>query len=160
MDGLANMTDGYHYTACGLDYVYLLNGYTERETPHGSGISIRDARRLHEVIARAVITSGRRLRGQEVRFLRGMMHLSQEGLARVLGQRRGSVARWEMGHEKAIPGAADRALRLFSALKLDGHETAVELVNLLTELDEIEHKIEALWNMRLQETNNDWKIAA
>ena len=42
------MTDGYHYTGCGLDYVYLLKGYALHETDHGPGVSIEDARRLHE----------------------------------------------------------------------------------------------------------------
>jgi transcriptional regulator with XRE-family HTH domain len=60
------------------------------------------------------------LRGQEVRFLRGMMKVSQEGLARVLRQRRGSVARWEAEANKAVPGAADSALRMFYALKAGG----------------------------------------
>jgi DNA-binding transcriptional regulator YiaG len=160
MDGLAEMTDGYHYTACGLDYVYLINGYTEHETPHGTGVSIKDARRLHEVIARDVVTSGWPLRGQEVRFLRGMLKLSQEGMARVLGQKRGSVARWEMASNKAIPPVADRALRFFYALKADGNETAARLVELVAEIDDLEHQMHVLRTMSLEETDRDWKIAA
>jgi hypothetical protein len=33
MDGLKTMTEGYHYTKSGLDYVYLMNGYTVHDTP-------------------------------------------------------------------------------------------------------------------------------
>jgi putative transcriptional regulator len=120
MDGLALMRDRYRYADCGLDYVYLLNGYTLHETEHGAGVSIEDARRLHERVALDIIGDPHPLRGQEVRFLRGMMKVSQEGLARVLRQRRGSVARWEAEANKAVPGAADSALRMFYALKAGG----------------------------------------
>jgi putative transcriptional regulator len=87
------MIEEYHHTGCGLDYVYLLNGYTVHETAYGKGVSIKDARQLHEHIALDIISAPHPLRGQEVRFLPGMLKLSQEGLARVLRQRRGSGAR-------------------------------------------------------------------
>ena len=155
------MNEGYHYTASGLDYVYLLNGYRIHETKHGKGVSITDARKLHEAIALAIISSGRPLRGQEVRFLRGQLQLSQDALARVLRQRRGSVARWEGEPSKKIPGAADSALRMFYALKATGHETAVRLVELLQDLDDLEHKAAMLADMQgdvaqFEETGGDW----
>ncbi|WP_158925467.1 DNA-binding transcriptional regulator [Acidisphaera sp. S103] len=153
------MNEGYHYTGCGLDYVYLLNGYTMHETEHGRGVSIKDARQLHERIALDIIGGPHSLRGQEVRFLRGMLKLSQEGLARVLRQRRGSVARWEAEPDKKIPGAADSALRMFYALKAGGHEIAEKLVDLLQEVDELEHEVRGLRALRLRK-NEDWTQAA
>jgi hypothetical protein len=42
------MPEGYHYTRCGLDYVYLLNGYEVRETAHGRGLAIEDGDDLHD----------------------------------------------------------------------------------------------------------------
>jgi len=154
------MTEGYHYTGCGLDYVYLLNGYTLHKTAHGTGVSIKDAKQLHERIALDVIGRPHPLRGQEVRFLRGMLHLSQEGLARILRQRRGSVARWEAAQEKVIPGAADTALRMFYALKAGGHEVAQKLVELLQEIDELEHKLHTLRNMQLKKDDHWVRMAA
>ena len=68
MDGLGAMTEGFHYTACGLDYVYLQNGYKVHDTKHGKGVSVKDAQGLHHAIARAIICSPYHLRGQEVRF--------------------------------------------------------------------------------------------
>src|SRR6266404_24208 len=125
MDGLEQMTEGYHYKACGLDYVYLQNGYTIHDHPkHGRGVSIKDARGLHNAIARLIVSSPAPLRGQEVRFLRAQLKLSQEGLARVLQQERGSVARWEGAPDKPIIGSADSALRLFYALRAGGHDLA------------------------------------
>jgi putative transcriptional regulator len=163
MDGLADMTDtdrteGYHYN-CGLDYVYLMNGYTIHKTAHGEGVSINDARGLHERIALDVVSRPHPLRGQEVRFLRSMLKVSQEGLARVLRQQRGSVARWEGDPNKDIPGVADSALRMFYALKAGGHETAQKIVDLLQEADELEHHILSMRNLQLRK-DRDWVRAA
>jgi DNA-binding transcriptional regulator YiaG len=149
-----DMTEGYHYP-CGLDYIYLLDGYTTHETAHGRGVAINDARKLHERIALDVISRPHPLRGQEVRFLRSMLKVSQEGLARVLGQRRGSVARWEGHPNKDIPGAADSALRMFYALKAGGHETAQKIVDLLQEEDELRHRILSIRDLQLRK-DVDW----
>jgi DNA-binding transcriptional regulator YiaG len=102
--------------------------------------SIKNARGLHDAIARFIVASPAPLRGQEVRFLRSMLKVSQDGLAKILGQKRGSVARWEGAPNKAIPGYANRALRYFFALNPDGHELGKKLVELVTELDELEHR--------------------
>jgi DNA-binding transcriptional regulator YiaG len=157
------MTEGYHYTACGLDYVYLQNGYEVRETAHGKGVSIQNARGLHEAIARAIISSPQLLRGQEVRFLRAQLKLSQEGLAKTLRTKRGSVARWEAKPDHPIPGTADSALRMFYALKAEKHEVAERFIELLTELDELKHQIEFLRDETFRATAAGWereKLAA
>lgn len=151
------MTEGYHYTACGLDYVHLQNGYEVRETSHGKAVAIQDARGLHEAIARAVISSPMPLRGQEVRFLRAQLKLSQEGLAKALRTRRGSVARWEAKPDHPIPGTADSALRMFYAVKAERHEVAERLVDLLTEIDELEHKVEVLRGETFRATAAGWE---
>lgn len=132
------MSKKFHYTACGLDYVYLVNGFTVHETEHGKGVSIDDAEHLHQAIARDIIARPTRLRGQEVRFLRSLLDLPQVGLARVLGTKRLTVARWETAPQRPIPGPADRALRLFFALKMEGNRKATELIDLLSDMDERE----------------------
>jgi len=159
MDGLARMTEGFHYTDCGLDYVYLTSGYTIHETDQGTGVSLKNARQLHERLALDIVSRPYPLRGQEVRFLRAMLTVSQESLARVLQQRRGSVARWEAEPNKNIPGAADSALRMFYALKTGEHETAAKLVDLLQELDELQHGVHELRDIQL-ENDGDWTRAA
>lgn len=146
------------YTACGLDYVYLSNGFAVRETRHGKGIAVHDAEALHAAIARAVITSPRPLRGQEVRFLRSLLRLSQDGLARVLRTKRLTVARWEAKPNHAIPGTADAALRLFYSLKADNHALASQACDLLGELDELQYQLDTL--LRLRETDHGWQREA
>jgi DNA-binding transcriptional regulator YiaG len=161
LDQMSDVTEPYHYTMCGLDYVYLRDGYTLRETRHGNGIAIHDALALHEAIARVVITRPKRLRGQEVRFLRSLLKLSQDGLARVLGTKRASVARWEARLNHAVPGAADAALRLFYALKADKHGLAEQICDILAEIDNLEHEIAVLKHrITLRETAHGWEREA
>ncbi|KAF0109474.1 MAG: hypothetical protein FD149_2832, partial [Rhodospirillaceae bacterium] len=74
------MSERYHYRLSGLDYVYLVNGFAWHETEYGPGIAIDDLDHLHEAIARHVVTSPSRLRGQEVRFLRSILNVSQAAL--------------------------------------------------------------------------------
>ena len=40
----------HHYRECGLDNVFLLNGFTVRETRHGRAVSIEDIDGLHRTI--------------------------------------------------------------------------------------------------------------
>ncbi len=105
-------TKPYHYAECGLDYVYLLNGFERHKTAYGAGVSVENADKLDEVIAEAVVTSPATLCGQEVRFLRAMLDMSQAGLAKALGVNRVTVNRWENKHHDKVEGMADTALRL------------------------------------------------
>lgn len=146
------MTSRYHYTECGLDYVYLENGFRLEETPYGAGVSIEDADELHETIALAIIMSPHAIRGQELRFLRSMLDVSQAGLGDLVGKSRAAIARWEAGTDDPIPGEADRLLRMFYALKVNGHDVAVKILDLLTQIDELQHRI-ALF----EDTETGWR---
>lgn len=131
MDGLI-MT--YHYTMCGLDYVYLLDGFREHKTEYGEGVSIERADSLDRAIAAMVIASQSRIRGQEVRFLRSLVHQSQTELANNLGLRRLTVARWEGAPNTVIPGPADRALRIIVARELFDSEAMGLIAGMFSEI--------------------------
>ena len=154
------MTKGYQYKGSGLDYVYLVNGYKVHETRHGKGVSITDADGLHHTIAAAIVTGSHPICGQEVRFLRSMLGISQSALACIMNVERGQVTRWEKDPHKPLPGTADVALRLFSALNLAGNATAKKLVERLKECDEGEYKknLEAkkTSKMSFKETSSGW----
>jgi DNA-binding transcriptional regulator YiaG len=155
MDGLGPMTELYHDTNCGLEYVYLRDGYEIHETRHGRGVAIHNAQALHEAIAREVIRRPQRLHGQEVRFLRSLLQLSQARLARVLGTTRLSVARWEARPNHAIPGTTDAALRMFYVLKANKHELAEQICELLTEIDKLEHEVA---DLHLHKGPRGWEL--
>lgn len=155
------MTKGYQYKGCGLDYVYLVNGYEEHDTSHGKGVSITDADGLHRAIAIEIITGDRLICGQEVRFLRSMLDLPQEGLARILGVQRLQVLRWEKERRKPISGPANVALRLFVAGSVVGDTTVSKLIELLKEQDEKEYK-ECIKTSKIsfKETPRGWRPIA
>jgi putative transcriptional regulator len=100
----------YHYLECGLNNVYIANGYREVETPYGAAVSIEDVYGLHKAIARGLVNTKPTLSGAEVRFIRKFLELTQARLADLLGVEEQSVRRWE-GLEE-LPKQADRSVRL------------------------------------------------
>ena len=158
MDGLVVIQGDamHHFTACGLDYVWLKNGFDYRDSARGRSIRINDLDGLHAAIARWIVQSPARIRGQEVKFLRSMLKLSQEGLGKALGQSRASVARWEGEPNKAIPRASDHWLRVVYAKKAQGDREMCKLVDLLVELDEMKHGRNAIREARFEDEAVGW----
>ncbi len=139
----------YHYTMCGLDNVWLENGFEIVETAYGQGVSIHDVEGLHLAIATNIITRSKRLTGTEVRFLRKELNMSQSALAIALGVSENSVRGWEKSRTDISP-PADRLLRLIYLSKVDGDHKALELINTIIQVDE------ELNNMTLVEENDSW----
>lgn len=138
------MLDGgqmHHYKDCGLDYVWLRDGFEYRDTPRGRMVRVHDVNGLHVAIARWIVSSPARLRGQEVRFLRSMLGLSQEGFGKLLRQSRATVARWEGDRDKMIPSGSDDWLRVVYTKRAEGDKAVCKLVDLLTELDELKNGV-------------------
>lgn len=100
------MEKPYQYTECGLDYVYLLDGVEVIETGHGPAIRVLDAGGLDSAIAKAVLDRVG-LTGQEVRFIRGLLDMSQVKLARACG---GDIEALEIS-SLTIPILVERAIR-------------------------------------------------
>src|SRR5690606_6111594 len=75
-----------HYTASGLDYVYLLNGFhVEEDSDYGRIVTIEAPDDLHRAIGMRVVGQERDLKGQEFRFLRKQMGLRQQDIADQIG---------------------------------------------------------------------------
>ncbi len=128
----------YHYTECGLDNIYLLNGFKSVETPRGIGVIIQDVEGLHLAIGTMLVRDKRNLSGKEFRFLRHELNLTQQNLALILGVSVQSVARWEKDQMKeGIPGPAQRLLRLLYEERTSGNREIMEPLEKLAELDEI-----------------------
>lgn len=111
MTDYAHISQGgprYHYTDSGLDNIWLVGGVEHHDTPYGPATSIHDVDDLHQVIARDIIDSPN-MTGQEFRFLRIELDLSQKVLAQLLKATVQQVHRWENGKSE-IPGPAQVAL--------------------------------------------------
>ncbi len=143
----------YHYRECGLDNVYLLNGFRFDKTPHGRVVHIEDMDDLHRAIGEFLVFERKKLTGREFRYLRHELNLSQRKLGLMLGVTELTVARWEKG-ECAIQGAADRMIRVLFGEQFGGNEAVKELLECLSKLDDL---IDG--ELRFEETEEGWQPA-
>lgn len=112
------MKKQFHYTACGLDNVWLENGYAVKQTKHGEAVAINDVDGLHKLIALQLVDKPGRLTGQEFRFLRVQLGLSQEAMGQLLDFSENAVSLWE--RKNAVPVACDKWLRVCVLVKFAG----------------------------------------
>jgi DNA-binding transcriptional regulator YiaG len=105
-----------HYTECGLEGIYLQNGFNQEIIDGEEYLSVSDVEGLHWVIGRHLVSNRKVLSSSEIRFLRKTMDLSQKELAEAMGNEPQSVARWEKG-QCEMPGIADRLLRFLFLLQ-------------------------------------------
>lgn len=144
----------YQYRESGLDTVWLVNGYTIIEDEEfGECVSITDTRGLHKAIAHDLIFNKPSLTGDEFRFLRKELELSQKALADLLGKDEQAVARWEKA--KKAPIQADRMLR---ALVLDFYKEHVGLIELITRIRDIDEQNNI--EQHFEDNERGWKKAA
>lgn len=143
---------GYHYKESGLDNIYLENGYAIHKTAYGDGISIHDTEGLHCAIGHSLVAMPKRLIGAELRFLRLEMSMTQRRLADVLNSDEQAVRRWEKNRGKPIPGVADRLVRIIYAEYVGGDGKIRDLIDRLTELDEIEQA-----KILMRDTGSGWQ---
>ncbi|EMO2348194.1 TPA: helix-turn-helix domain-containing protein [Acinetobacter baumannii] len=86
----------YHYEECGLSNIWLRNGFTiENDEDYGELVSIESVHELHNAIGLFLITQKPDLNGEEIRFLRKELNLSQKNLAGLLGVSETSIRHWE-----------------------------------------------------------------
>lgn len=147
--------DKWHYTQCGLDNVYLLDGYTIKHGRRGNTVHITDQKGLHTAIGESLIRQRSGLNGKELRFLRNEMGLSQPCLARLLGESEQSVARREKratGTKKI--GNQERMIRYIYEQFIGGHEQIIDFLTSLAEQDERDRE---RWEFR---KGHEWDRAA
>ena len=144
----------YHYTECGLSYIYLADGYEVEKVDGETYVGIKDVDELHRVIAKSVTEKKSTLEGQEIRFLRIEMGMSQKNLAEILGVDTQTVARWEK-NQTAIPRTSDAVLRTMYLESIDANSKVSFFLRLLAE-NEVTAAIEQL---TLKAENHHWSVA-
>lgn len=103
----------HHYIDCGLQNVFLLNGYKAIETDGEPSVSVADLYGLHHCIAMWIVEREPEMTGGEVKFLRKQLAMPQSRLASLIGCTKHSVAAWETTkRDEPIPKPADRLIRL------------------------------------------------
>jgi putative transcriptional regulator len=101
----------YHYKECGLSNIYLVNGFNYIETHIGKAISVNNIDCLHKAIGLYLISTVKDLSGEEIRFIRHEMLMSQKTLSVLLGVSEQEIHRWENGKVK-ISKPSESLLRL------------------------------------------------
>lgn len=143
----------YHYTECGLNNVWLMNGYREYDTPFGKAVAIENAEGLHRTISLQLVNHKPRLSGGEFRFIRKELGLSQKALAGVLGNDAQSIARWEKSGR--VPRMAERFLRALYRERDQGNAQIGELIQRINQLDRTAQK-----KMLFEDTGQGWESKA
>lgn len=144
----------YHYSSCGLSNVWLVNGYTERETPYGLSVSIPNLDDLHRIIGLGIISKAGKLSAEEVRFLRKEMGLSQKALAMTLHVQEITVRKWEKNGCRN--GPAQLLIRTLYREYVGGDGKVRDLVNQLNALDREIQQTE----LHFKTDSNGWRRAA
>jgi putative transcriptional regulator len=146
----------HHYTECGLDNIYLVNGFRIVQTPRGKSVAIRDVEGLHRAIGLMLVREKKDLDGKEFRFLRHEMNMTQLDLAAILRVDVQSVARWEKGKNKGpIDGPALGLLRVMYEQFVGGNPDIVGPLTRLAELDEEINKYEE--GFSFDEAEESWQ---
>ena len=110
----------YHYTESGLDNVFIEGVLQGPDHTDEDSITIPAIGLLHKVIAEGIVTHPAKMTGQELRFLRSEMGLTQAQLGQVLKVVLLTVSRWER-NAPPIQDGAEMLVRLLAveALGLD-----------------------------------------
>lgn len=119
------MTDPYHFDTCGLDNIYLTNGFKHITHNGLRTVVIEDEPELYQAICRYLCGKAF-LSGKEFRYLRTEMRMSQSRLGAVLGVSENMVSLWERGNK--IPKLT---LALVKAIYLDSIGIEYEMKKLL-----------------------------
>ena len=146
----------YQYTECRLNNIFPLNGYRFIETPRGRAISIKDVDGLHKAIGLFLVTTKRDLTGEELRFLRHEMLMSQDTLAKLLGMSEQAIRRWENG-KVAVPKPSESLLRLLYREHV--HDQNGKISTTLKKIANLEELINDK-EIRFRDTSKGWKTAA
>lgn len=144
----------FQYTECGLDDIYLVNGYEVHDTPFGSGVSVKHQDALHDAIGLYLTSERKILTGREIRYLRTHLQLTQADLGKRLGYSAQQVARWEK-EKSEMPGSADRLLRIIYLERMKQFPEVETLLLKLEEMDEVSGR-----RPYFEEEGTHWKIAA
>lgn len=113
----------FQYSACGLENVFLKNGYTFKETAHGKVVTIDDMDGLHLAIALDLLAQQSVLLGKQFRFLRNEQGLTQAEMGALLGVDAQTVAAWEKKRDEPVQKAVDIAARAYFMAYLQANRT-------------------------------------
>lgn len=146
----------YHYTESGLNNIYLANGFNTIETSSGQAISINNVDGLHRAIGLFLASTVKDLSGDEIRFLRHEMLMSQKTLSLLLGVSEQEIRRWENGKIK-MPKPSESLLRLLYREHVS--DQSGKIASILKRISHLEERISKM-QFVFKNSKNEWHTAA
>ena len=117
----------FHYKECGLPNVFLTSGYNYHDSEYGEGVSFNNFDDLHKAIIFELTGKPSALTGEEVRFLRVELDLSQKELGNKLGVKDQTISLWERS-EGSIGFSESLVLRLLALEECAEHALPVSVL--------------------------------
>lgn len=111
------MNSSHHYTECGLLNVYIEGIAVEVDDDGDEIITIPAVNELHHTIALGIVRHEKGISGDELRFLRTEMGLTQAEMANLVHRDKQSIGRWERD-EIEIDSASEALIRRMAIEKL------------------------------------------
>ena len=149
--------EGYHFTECGLDYVYLLNGYEiDNDPTYGELFSLHNSDALHREIARNIVLHRQQLQWQEIRFLRKELSLTQSEMSEYLSKSLRQYQRYERKDEEKAPKEIQDLIRI---LYWDYNMKTPSIMQFLNAVHQ-ERKEKQKLHIQLLNDKDGWKVAA
>ncbi|WP_122927903.1 helix-turn-helix domain-containing protein [Sphingobium sp. LF-16] len=127
------------YEGCGLENIWLVDGFSIVHRNGEELTQVEDVEGLHKAISLHLVRFRKALTGREIKFIRRAIDMTQGELAHRLSTGVQTVARWEKDKVN-IPGPEDRLLRITTLLALSDPANfatlILEMPKNLEELDE------------------------
>lgn len=152
----------YHYTECGLNNIYLINGFEIIKTEDGGEeVYIHDIHGLHKIIGRTLVFKRGLLAGNEIKFIRTTLDLSQKRLGELLGLDYQTILGWEK-NKSPISKTADHFLKMifFSYTNKEQDCTIYDKINEIADIDAKEAEAGEMDKIELKEVDDEWRLAA
>lgn len=152
----------YHYTECGLDNIYLVNGFKITKMKSGDEeIFIHNTHGLHKTIGMILISKRGLLSGKEIKFIRSMLDLSQTTLAKILGCSYQTILLWEK-NKGVISKTANHLLRAFflGFLDVERGKEIYDKINEIADLDADAVEPASEEKIELEEVSDVWRMVA
>ena len=140
----------YQYIGCGLDNIWLSDGYRVKQTPYGTSVSVEDVEGLHNAIGMYLVNFKPILSGKEFRFLRNELEMSQKSFGDLLGISDQAVALWEKMDNVAVYG--DRMMRVLYKNHRGGDDNILALVSRLNEMEKFDFEKKVSFELDKQDT--------
>ena len=123
-----------NYKGAGLKNIWLANGYEVKDTKYGTATAVEDVEGLHRAIGQSILNSKPKLSGEEFRFFRKELNMSQQAAGNMLGYEAQTVAIWEK--EDKVPKSADLLIRGLYTEKVIHENVALgELIDCVNQMD-------------------------